>query len=434
MRDEIRQCGPNEPFPQSLYASGTSAKSYSALKERVQADVAIIGAGMTGLSTAIALAEHGTPPVVLEANQPGWGASGRNGGHINPGLKISPDAVEHEFGVERGRRMVEFSYGVADRVVELVRKYNIDCDLIRGGGLRAAVNPRHARTVRNLVEQCLKRGMPVELYEKDQIAEASGTDRYVAAMLDKRAGQLSPLKYTRGLAAAADRLGARIFGNSPAQKITRAGSRWQISTPEGQVVADRILFATNGYTDSLVPGLSRSIIPVFSSIVATEPLPPKLAARLLAKGQVLFEEGLVTTYYRVDASKRLIFGGRGVMKDASGADYFPDLRAYAQRLWPELKRVKWEYGWNGRIAMTQDHLPHVHDLGDGRIACLGYNGRGVGVASVIGAQLATVLLGAPLENVDLPIVAVKQIALQPWWRVGAIPVVMWNRAADRLGY
>lgn len=434
MRDALDQCGPNDPFPKSLYASEHTGDDYAPLKESIRADVVIIGAGITGLSSAIALAEHGTRPVVLEANQPGWGASGRNGGQVNPGLKLAPDELEQEFGRERGRRMIEFSFGAVDRVFEIVAKYAIDCDLVRGGGLRAAVNQRHAATIRNLVEQCVARGMPVEYYDAAQTAEATGTDRYAGAMFDHRHGQLSPLKYTRGLAAVAARLGARIHGNSPAVAVDRVDGRWQISTPDGKVTAERVLFATNGYTDALVPGLARSILPVFSSIVSTEPLPPELAARILAKRQVLFEIGRVTTYYRVDASRRLVFGGRGVMKDASGVDRFGDLKSYALRLWPGLKSIKWEYGWNGRIAMTSDHLPHVHDLGDGRVACLGYNGRGVAVASAIGTQLASVLLGAPLQNIDLPVVPVKQITLQPWWRVGAIPVILWNRAADRLGY
>jgi glycine/D-amino acid oxidase-like deaminating enzyme len=434
MRDALDQCGPNEPFPNSLFASEHAGESYPSLKEDTRADVVIIGAGLTGLSTAIALAEHGTKAVVLEANQPGWGASGRNGGQVNPGLKLTPDELEKEFGRERGRRMIDFSFGAVDRVFEIVAKYAIDCDLVRGGGFRAAVNRRHTATVRALVEQCAARGMPVEYYDAARIAEATGTDRYAGAMFDSRHGQLSPLKYARGLAAVAARLGALIHGNSPAIAVDRVDGRWQVSTPDGKVTAERVLFATNGYTDALVPGLARSILPVFSSIVSTEPLPPGLAARILAKRQVLFEIGRVTTYYRVDASRRLVFGGRGVMKDASGVDQFSDLKSYALRLWPELKAIRWEYGWNGRIAMTSDHLPHVHDLGDGRIACLGYNGRGVAVASAIGAQLASVLLGAPLANVDLPVVPVKKITMQPWWRVGAIPVILWNRAADRLGY
>src|SRR5262249_1811234 len=163
----------------------------------------------------------------------GWGASGRNGGQINPGLKLSPEEIEREFGLERGRRMMAFSYGAADRVFELVAKYAIDCDLARGGTLRAAVNRRHASSVKDLVEQCVSRGMPVEYLDQSRIAEATGTDRYAGAMLDTRGGQLSPLKYTRGLAAVASKLGARIFGNSPAVEISRVGMRWQVSTPQG---------------------------------------------------------------------------------------------------------------------------------------------------------------------------------------------------------
>ena len=434
MRDILRTCGPFQPLPNSLYAAELTLKSYPQLAEHVRASIVVVGGGITGLSTAISLAEQGADCVVLEANQPGWGASGRNGGNINPGLKATPAEIEERFGRERGRQVIEFAYGAADRVFDLAQKYRIDCEIIRGGGYRAAVNERHALSVRRLFEECAAGGMPVELHEADRMAQVTGTNRYVTGLLDKRGGQLNPLKYAFGLAAAAEMLGVRVFGDSPVTSVVRDGSHWRIVTPSGEVSAERILFATNGYTDQLVPGLSRSIIPVFSSIVSSAPLPTSLASRLLSGGQTLFEAGRITTYYRVDRSKRLIFGGRGVMRDVSGAAQCPDLISYAERLWPELKGIVWEYGWNGRIAITADHYPHVHDFGDGRLVCLGYNGRGIAVATAIGTQLARALLQAPPHAFDLPLLPIKQIAFQPWWKAGAVPVILLSRVADRLGY
>ena len=137
-------------------------------------------------------------------------------------------------------------------------------------------------------------------------------------------------------------------------------------------------------------------------------------------------------YYRVDASKRLVFGGRGVMRSREGVAGFNSLRSYAERLWPEVRSVGWQFGWNGQLAMTADHYPHVHDLGDGRLVCLGYNGRGVAVATAIGEQLAKRLIDAAC-SLDLPVVPVKQIPLQPFWRIGAVPAIWWNQMLDYFG-
>lgn len=433
MFGQVENPGPADPLPRSLYAdTGGKAVRTPPLEGEARASVAIIGAGMTGLATAIALGERGVDCTVLEANEPGWGASGRNGGHINPGLKHDPDEIERDFGPDLGQRMVRFSYGAPAAVFDLVGRYGIDCEIEHGGGYRAAIGERHADIVRRLADQLLARDMPVEMHDRSRMSEATGTDRYAAGLYDRRAGQLHPLKYSRGLARAAQSRGATLHCDTPVVAVEKANGGWRLRTPRASLRAEKVLVATNGYTGPLVPGLRNSILPVFSSIVASRPLPEALKSRLLAGRQVVYESGRITIYYRVDAAGRLLIGGRGVMRSAEGPRNFADLIAYAQRLWPELSKIGWEYGWNGRLAITADHYPHVHDLADGRVACIGYNGRGVAVATAIGEQLAARLVDGS-ATIDLPVLPIEAIAFQRFWRVGAIPVILWNRVADRLG-
>ncbi|TGW07818.1 FAD-binding oxidoreductase, partial [Mesorhizobium sp. M2D.F.Ca.ET.145.01.1.1] len=362
--------------PRSLYrdtAGGTA--NYPALSGAHRARVAIVGGGFTGLSTALHLAEAGDDVCVLEAHQPGWGASGRNGGQVNPGLKYDPDTIEAMFGPDLGQRMIDFSCGAPDFTFGLIKRLSIDCEARQNGTIRAAIRPKPAAAVRATATQCKRRGMPVGLLDAKAMAARTGTDRYISGMFDARGGDLHPLKYTLGLAAAARKAGARIFGGSEVLSLNRQAGRWVLKTADGSVSAEKVLVATNGYTGDLWPRLEQSLVPVFSAIAATEPLSPTVAAAILPQRPVVYEAGNITVYYRVDAQNRLLMGGRGPMRpigDASAIRYLTD---YALRLWPVLAGTAWTHGWNGRVAITKDHLLHVHEPEDGILICLGYNGR-----------------------------------------------------------
>ena len=252
-------------------------------------------------------------------------------------------------------------------------------------------------------------------------------------MLDRRGGDLQPLSYARGLAGAAIAAGAAIHGQTPATSLRRAGGRWRIDTPRAVVRADKILIATNGFTDDLWSGLRRTIVPGFSSIAATEPLPEDLARQIMPTRSVLYESGHITVYYRVDASNRLLMGGRGPMqwiRDPSAVAY---LTHYAARLWPALRGVRWTHGWNSRLAMTADHYPHVHEPGPGALVYPGCNGRGVALATAMGQQLARRLIGGETAEIDMPITAPNPIRLHALGPVAVRSVVAYGRIRDRLG-
>jgi glycine/D-amino acid oxidase-like deaminating enzyme len=421
-------------LPPSLYAdTAVPPVPTPALDVDRTVSVAIIGGGFAGLSTALHLAEQGIDAIVLEAQEPGWGASGNNGGQLNPGLKLDPDTIEKTFGADLGSRMIAFAYDTPTFTLDLIRRLAIPCEARQNGTLRAAYRETNAAAVEATAEQCLRRGMPVSVLDRSAVKEATGTDRYVRAMLDRRGGDLQPLSYARGLARAAIVAGAAIHGQTSATSLRREGGRWRIETPRAVVLAEKVLIATNGFTDDLWPDLRRTIVPVFSSIAATETLPDDLARQIMPTRSVLYESGHITVYYRVDAANRLLMGGRGPMQWISDPSAVAYLMRYAARLWPALGGVRWTHGWNSRLAMTADHYPHVHEPGSGALIYLGCNGRGVALATAMGKQLARRLVEGETAEIDLPMTSPKPIRFHALWPVAVKSVVLYGRIRDRLG-
>lgn len=422
------------PLPPSLYADTAAPPTPTPL---LQADrnveVAIVGGGFTGLSTALHLAEQGVDSIVLEAQEPGWGASGNNGGQINPGLKHDPDRIEADFGPDLGRRMIAFSYGTTNFTLDVIRRYQIPCEARQNGTLRAAYNAVSAAAIEKTAEQCIRRGMPVRLLNREQLREMTGTDRYLCAMLDTRGGDLHPLSYARGLARAAIAAGAAVHGGTRALLLSRDGARWRIETPRAIVHAQKVLLATNGFTDDLWPGLRRTIVPVFSSIAATAPLSDVVARAIMPTRCVLYESGNITVYYRIDQQNRLLMGGRGPMRWIRRASDIAYLTRYAERLWPQLKGVTWTHGWNSRLAITADHYPHVHEPAENLLISLGCNGRGVALSTAMGQELARRLVGGRAAAIDMPITGIRPIAMHGFWPLAVGSVVLAGRLRDRLG-
>jgi glycine/D-amino acid oxidase-like deaminating enzyme len=403
-----------------------------ALDGDVQTDVVVIGAGVTGLSTALHLAEQGAKVVLLEAREPGWGASGRNGGQVNPGLKHDPDAVEREWGGELGARMNALAGGAPSFVFNLIERHGIRCEARRNGTLRAAVREKHAALVRASAAQLARRGAPVELLEGSMLERATGTARYRLAMLDRRGGDLNPLSYVRGLARAALGAGAAVHGGTRALGMQRAGVFWRIDTAAGRVTARHAVLTTNGYTDHLWPKLQRTIVPLFGAIAATAALPDAIARGIMPSRASLYESGTVTIYYRVDAGQRLLIGGRGPMREIAAVSSIPHLLRYARALWPALAQTRWTHAWGGRLAMTPDQYPHIHEPADGVLICLGYNGRGIAMGTAMGAQLARRIMN-PSSEIDMPITDMKAIRLHALWPLAVRAAVAHGRLRDFLG-
>ena len=404
-----------------------------ALDGDVRADVLVVGGGFTGLSTALHLAEGGARCVLVEAEEPGWGASGRNGGQLNAGLKHDPDVVERDFGGELGQRMNALAGGAPGFVFALIERLGIVCEARRNGTLRAAVRAKQADSIRLSAEQLSRRGASVDIVEGAALERLTGTSQYVAAMWDKRGGDLNPLSFARGLTRAAIQAGASIHGGTRASRLDREGKQWRVRTPSGTVTAERVVLATNGYTDDLWPGLRRSVVPLFGAIAATDILPADASQAVMPGRSVLYESGAITVYYRVDQSQRLLIGGRGPLRETDSTAAIPHLLAYARHLWPVLRDVPWTHAWGGRLAMTRDHYPHVHEPAPGVIACLGYNGRGVALATTMGAQIAGRILD-PAAEFSMPITGVKTIGMHSLWPLAVRAVIGRTRLLDWLGF
>ena len=420
-------------LPPSLYTdTARPAPETPALDGDRRASVCVIGGGFTGLSAALHLAEQGTDVVVLEQHEPGWGASGRNGGQVNPGLKHNPDQVEKDFGPDLGGRMIRMSWDAPNVVFNLIARHQIQCEASQTGTMRAAFQRNNVADIETAHEQGAHRGMPVELLDKHAMRAKTGTDRYLCALLDHRGGHVNPLGYARGLAQAAMQAGAAVHGGTPATKISRHGTAWRVETPTGTVTADRLVIGTNGYTGELWPKLRRTLVPVYSGIAASEPVPEQIAQEMMPHRASVYELGSVTTYYRLDRQNRVLMGGRCPQRDIDGPEQLAFFIRYATRLWPQIEGIKWTHGWSGQLAVTLDHYPHIHEPAPGVLVCLGYNGRGVAMSTAMGPQLAKRTLGGAEAEIDMPITGMKPIPFHGLWKSAVAARIAYGRIRDSL--
>jgi glycine/D-amino acid oxidase-like deaminating enzyme len=403
------------------------------LTANIQVEVLVIGGGYTGLSTALHLAQQNCSIALLEAREPGFGAAGRNGGQVNAGLKYEPDIAERRLGPVYGPRLARIALKAPDFLFGLIERLGIDCEASRCGTLRAAYAPAHVAALRDSIEQWSRRGVPLELWTRERVEAATGTARYQAATFDPHGGSVNPLSLARGLAAAALRAGVKVYGATTVLALERDSEGWRAQTPWAMVRAEKIVVATDGYTDDLLPDLRKSVVPVFSAIIATAPLPANLAVSILPGRHVVYESGNITVYYRRDASNRLLIGGRGPQRKALNREDYRHLVSTAVKLWPALRRVEWTHWWNGQFAVTPDFYPRFHMLDPGLFVLLGYSGRGVALASAMGAELASVVAGAPPESFPLPVSPITAMRFHGFWRVGVNARVLYGRLLDCLG-
>jgi glycine/D-amino acid oxidase-like deaminating enzyme len=400
------------------------------LRQAVRAQIAVVGAGYTGLSAALHLAEAGRDVIVLDALDLGDGASGRNGGQVIPGLKFDPDTLEELFGAAVGMRLVATVAAGPDLVFDLIRKHGIACDAVRSGWLQLATSERTLTPIRTRVSQWKARGAAIENLSPEDAARLTGTQRYYGGLIDRRGGTVQPLAYVRGLASAAQRAGVHLFTHSAATKLERSGREWCIRTRDGSVSCGQVVFATNAYSDKFVEPLQRTIVPVPSLQVATTPLPAELGRSILPEGQSVSDTWRLLRYFRKDAQGRLIMGSRGVFGDVPPARAATLHYRAVREIYPQLEGVSFDYHWSGFVAMTPDHLPHLHEVAPGIVAGLGYNGRGVAMATMMGTLLARLLLGEDADNLGFPATAVRPIRLHRFSRFGAGAAIQYLRALD----
>ena len=290
-------------LPNSLWAATAQpAPETERLSTDISVDVAIVGAGFAGLRTALELAGAGTNVCVIDAGEIGWGASGRNGGQVNPIGHEAPATVARRWKVpvehEQVQRYIKFTTGAADGLFDLVREQDIHCDAEQNGWIRAVHGDRAKEDFYQLFEGWQATGTPMRLIERDELEQLSGTRGYRMGWIAERGGSVQPLSYARGLANAALRAGARIFTQCNASSLKHRGSRWQMETAGGTIDADTVVLCTNGYTDQLFKGLRESVVPVISTQAATAPLSSEQAAEILPKRHTFADTRRVIYYFR----------------------------------------------------------------------------------------------------------------------------------------
>jgi len=383
----------------SYYAATVNqTTNFPALRGDQSADVCIVGAGFTGISTALHLVERGYKVCVVEANRVGWGASGRNGGQIIGGIAGETKIAKH-YGRDVEEMFGELRWAGHDIIRERVQKYNIQCDL-KWGYLDVAVKKRHMRDIEYDYERLKAADFPheVRILSGDETQDLIGTDAYIGALLNRGNGHLHPLNLCIGEANAAASLGAAIYEQSPVVDIRKSGKP-KVATEQGSVTADAVVLAGNAY-HHLDPKLRGIMFPVNSFIVATEPLSDDVVQTINREDLAVCDPNFVLEYFRLSADKRLLFGGR--------FNYFGEDPEYIRkrhrqklsRIYPQLADVRIDYAWGGTIGVPVNRVPLLGRLAQGVFYCQGYSGHGVNVTHLAGRIMADAIAGT-VEQFDL---------------------------------
>lgn len=385
-----------DSFPASLWSALTPpAAPAPALAGDHEADVVVVGAGFLGLSTALHLAEAGARVALVEGDEPGFGASGRNTGFVVPSLKthLGPGDVGGLIGKDFGDRLVDLVGRSGDITFDLVARLGIDCAAERTGWLQPAHTPAILETLRKRQAEWRARGREVAILPAEETARAVGTAGYHGALFDPTGGQLNPLAYARGLARAATAAGVDLFAGSPVEAIEPDGTGWRARTARGSVRAGRILLTTNALVRALRPDVFGAIIPVEVHQVATQPLPAEVRATILPGRSPAADTRRHTFAVRWSPDGRLVTGGitpPGPGRRARAARFFA---RRLQRFFPGAGPLRAEFVWSGVIAVTTDSLPRYMTLAPGLDAVIGCNGRGIALTTALGREVASLLAG-----------------------------------------
>ena len=399
------------------------------------ADVAIVGTGFTGLSAALTAARAGRSVAVLEAGEPGSGASTRNGGMVGSGHKAAYGQLSRRYGKQAALDFLGVGIAALEFTAGLIEREGIDCHFTRSGRFRVACRPAHYETMARETDLLSREiGLEAEMVPRAEQGREVATDAYHGGCLYPRHGSLHPALFHRGLLERAEGAGARVFARTPVTGMRRDGKRLALRTPRGTLTANDVIIATNGYTGGLTPGLRRRVIPIPSFIIATEELPPERIRALIPGGRMIVETRAAHCYYRASPDgRRLLFGGRAALHPI-------DLRLGAKRLhglmsalFPQMAGAAVTHSWTGFVAYTRDRLPHLGTL-DGVHYAMGYSGSGVAMAPYLGHKTALKALGSdagrtPLD--DARFAAFPLYSGRPWF----LPLAnLWFRAMDGLGY
>lgn len=381
------------PYPESYYAfSANPTPERPALNGSEETDVCVIGAGYTGLSTALFLLENGFKVTVLEAAKVGFGASGRNGGQIVNSYSRDIDSIERTANAKNAKLMADMAFEGARIIRERIAKYNIACDL-KDGGVFAAFTEKQMKHLHAQKKLWERFGYDkLEILDKQGIRKVVASENYIGGMLDMGGGHIHPLNLALGEAAAVESLGGIIHEQSPVIRVER-GANPVVHTTQGQVKAKFVVVAGNAYMEGLLPELEAKSMPCGTQVVTTEPLSEDLAKSLLPQDYCVEDCNYLLDYFRLSGDRRLIYGGGVIYGARDPQDIYSIIRPKMLKTFPQLKDVKIDFAWTGNFLLTLSRLPQVGRIGNNIYYSQGCSGHGVTYTHVAGKVLAEALRG-----------------------------------------
>jgi gamma-glutamylputrescine oxidase len=384
----------NGDYPPSYYAASRNIIRHPRrLEGEVEADICVVGAGYSGLSTAIHLAEHGFKVVVVEGAGVGWGASGRNGGQVVNGLNASLETIGRRYGEKTAGFVGSMVQEGAGIIYDWVSRYGIDCDLKRGN-IYAAYTPQHMRELEAKKALWQRHGMDDhELLDRQAIRKHVGSDVYEGGMIDHSGGHMHPLNLVLGEAKALESLGGTVYEQSPVTRVDQGADNAVVYTDKGKVTAKAAVVCGNAYLGNVVPELTARVMPVSTQMMATEPLGEERAKALLPTDMCVEDVRYILDYFRLSADHRLIFGGGVVYGGTDPADVVAKLRPNMDKVFPQLRDVKVDFAWSGNFALSFSRVPQMGRLGNRVYFAHGYSGHGVTGSHLFGRILSEAIRG-----------------------------------------
>lgn len=425
--------GESQHLPETVWRlSAPPLVACPPLKQKVEADVAVIGGGFTGMMAAITLREAGRNVVVVDATEPGWGASGRNNGQVIPGFKWDPEEILERYGPS-GAALVKFGGDAPSLVFDTIARLGIDCSPVRKGWIQPAYTDVGAERIASRCKQWEQRGAPVEMIDANQLPAILGTPIFQAGWIDHRGGSINPLAYARGLTKAAIDLGVNVHAKTAARSLSKVGAKWVIECDgSAKIEANQVIVATAAYADGLVEGLPKAMVPVRTAQVATKPLSAHMLHTILPGRQCASDTRRLLTSFRISPDNRLVMGGSGATATLDHSSIVARLHAAAHEMWSHLGPLEWEYAWSGFFAVTKDHMPHIHETANGVICALGCNGRGIGLSTAIGQLLAQRLLGLDAGAMPLKPIPMQSFAFHAFRVPGVAVATRYHGLRDRI--
>ncbi len=379
--------------PSWYAASANSLDEFPSAKGALKFDVAIVGAGFSGLSSALHLSQLGYKVCVLDAHRVGWGASGRNGGQVGSGQRIEQDELESLVGFDHAKRAFDIGVEAGDLVRSLIKKHKIDC-AYKDGTIEAMHRKRYDKEALEYVEMMHEKYdyHSLSYLTRQEMNEKVGSSDFSGGSLDTKCGHLHPLNYARGLAKAAIKAGAEIFEMSRVI-ATRTGKHCKVITVDAEITADKIILATNGYLGGLDGHVANRVMPINNFIIATQPLSDEMCKSLIRDGEAVCDSRFVVNYFRISEDNRMLFGGGENYSYKFPSDITKVVRKPMLQIYPQLKDAQIDYAWGGTLAITYKRLPHFEFRDDGIINISGYSGSGVHMATMAGKIVAEAVNG-----------------------------------------